>query len=451
MPADPSCNEPPRRHLAIEYVPLDQLTLDPLNARLHTPAQIKQIARSISAFAFNAPILVDANCKILAGHGRVLACRQLDWSEAPIIRLEHLTPAQAQAFAIAENRLVEASSWDEAVLAEHFKVMADLDLDFGLDVTGFSIGEIDLKIAGLDDAADDKADAAPVPPGPAVACCGDLWRLGRHLVLCGDALDRASYTRLMGDERAAMVFCDAPYNQRINGHVSGRGKIHHREFAMAAGEMSEAEFIAFLTQVFTLAAEVSSDGAVHFQCMDWAHLFELLTAGRAAYDGLLNICIWSKHPGLGGLYRSAHEMVAVFKHGGASHRNNVQLGRFGRNRSNVWSYAGSGGFARAEDHDLTRWHPTPKPVAMVADAILDVTARREIVLDPFLGSGATLIAAERVGRLCRGLELDPLYVDLTIRRWQRLTGQSAVRGDGTTFDALVSGAGGDTQSELSHD
>ena len=452
MPTKAIREELPRRHLAVEYVPLDTLALDPKNARLHKPAQIKQIARSITAFDFNAPVLVDADHKVLAGHGRVLACRQLGWSEVPIIRLEHLTPEQARAFAIADNRLAETSSWDEAILAEHFKLLGDLNLDFDLEATGFSIGEIDLKIAGLDDAADDHADEVPVPHGPPVARYGDLWTLRRHRLLCGNSLDPASYAELMGDERAAMVFTDPPYNVPIDGHVSGKGKIRHREFAMASGEMSQAEFVTFLIKFCTLMAGVSIDGALHYICMDWGHLFELLTAGRKAYAALLNICIWSKpNGGMGGLYRSAHEMVAVFKNGHGGHRNNVQLGRFGRNRTNVWSYAGSSGFARSEDKDLTSLHPTPKPVAMVADAILDVTARRDIVLDPFLGSGSTLIAAERVGRVCRGIEMDPLYVDLTIRRWQRLTGDQAIRGDGATFDSLELVAEAGAGVEISND
>ena len=452
MPIQAMRDELPRRHLAVEYVPLDSLTLDPKNARLHSPAQIKQIARSITAFAFNAPVLVDGDHKILAGHGRALACRQLGWSEVPIIRLEHLTPEQARAFAIADNRLAETSSWNEAMLAEHFKVLSELDLDFDLDATGFTVGEIDLKIAGLDDAADDEVDEEPIPAGPPIARDGDLWVLGRHRLLCGDSLNPASYAELLGNERAAMVFTDPPYTVPIDGHVSGKGKIRHREFAVAAGELSEAEFVAFLTKVCTLMAKASSDGALHYICMDWGHLFELLTAGRQAYDALINICVWSKpNGGMGGLYRSAHETVAVFKHGKARHRNNVQLGRFGRNRTNVWSYAGSSGFARGEDRDLTLWHPTPKPVAMVADAILDVTARRDIILDPFMGSGSTLIAAERVGRLCRGIEMDPLYIDLTIRRWQRLTGDQAVRGDGATFDALSLDAEANAGQEAAND
>ena len=429
--------QPPKRTLAVEYLPLAELTLDPLNARLHKPAQINQIARSIAAFHFNVPVLVDAEGKVLAGHGRVLACRQLGWSEVPVIRLAHLTPAQARAFAIADNRLSETSSWDETLLANHLKELSELDLDFSLEATGFTVGEIDLKIQGLDIVGDDDPDEAAAPIGPAVAAFGDLWTLGPHKILCGDSLEAASYVLLMGEERASMAFTDPPYNVPINGHVSGKGKVRHREFAMAAGEMTEPEFVAFLTKVCGFMAAVSADGALHYICMDWGHLFALLAAGRASYDSFLNLCVWAKpNGGMGGLYRSAHELVTVFKHGRAAHRNNVQLGRYGRNRTNVWNYASAVGFGRGEDADLAAQHPTPKPVGMIADAILDVTERRDIVLDAFLGAGATLMAAERVGRICRGIELDPLYVDLTIRRWQRLTGDDAVRQDGTSFNTL---------------
>jgi hypothetical protein len=293
---------PPQRHLNLEYVALDALTLDPENARVHKTAQIKSIARSIEAFAFNSPILVDREGKVVAGHGRVLACRQLGWTEVPVVRLDHLTPEQARAYAIADNRLAETSAWDETLLAGHFKVLSELDLDFSLEATGFSIGEIDLKIEGLGEAsAAPDPDDAPVPAGPRVAQVGDLWRLGPHKLLCGDALDPASYARLMGEERAAMVFTDPPYNVPIDGNVSGKGKTRHREFAMASGEMSEAEFVAFLSKVCGLMADVSRNGALHYICMDWGHLFELLTAGRAAYRGLVNICVWTKPSGrLGG-------------------------------------------------------------------------------------------------------------------------------------------------------
>jgi DNA modification methylase len=436
-------NHPSPTRLQIAYLPIEALRLDPENARLHKPAQIKQIARSIEAFAFNVPVLVDRDGKVLAGHGRVLACQQLGRNEVPVIRLEHLTAAQARAFAIADNRLAETSSWDEKLLAQHLKILSKIDLDFSLEATGFTVGEIDLKIQGIDGGAEeDDPDEAPLVSGPPVARPGDLWHLGQHRVLCGNALDPAGYAQLMSGVRAAMVFTDPPYNVPINGHVSGKGKARHREFAMASGEMSDPEFTALLTTAARLAADVSADGALHYICMDWRHVFTLLAAGRAVYEDLLNICVWTKpNGGMGSLYRSAHELVVVFKHGRAPHRNNVQLGKFGRNRTNVWAYAGSSGFGRSSDEaDLLVQHPTPKPVRLIADAILDVTARRDVVLDPFLGSGSTLIAAERTGRACRGIEIDPLYVDLTIRRWQRLTGDSARRAGGGTFDALATAA-----------
>ena len=243
-------------------------------------------------------------------------------------------------------------------------------------------------------------------------------------MLCGSALDAAAFTALMGEERAAMVFTDPPYNVPIDGHASGLGAIHHRPFPMASGEMDGAEFTGFLSQALRNLAAFSVDGSLHFICMDWRHVEELLAAGRDAYDELKNLCVWVKdNGGMGSLYRSQHELVFVFKHGRNGHRNNVQLGRFGRNRSNVWHYPGANSFARCgEEGNLLALHPTVKPVAMVADAILDCSARGDVVLDAFLGSGTTLIAAERTGRRCYGLELDPAYVDTIVRRWQALTG-----------------------------
>ena len=439
----PPLSEPAaHRPLRLEYVPLKDLTLDPENARLHTLAQVRQIAKSIEAFDFNAPVLIDRGGKIIAGNGRAMACTHLGRTEIAVIRLEHLTPEQARAFAIADNRLTDASVWDDAMLAHHLKDLAGLTLDFDIEAIGFTMGEIDLKIEGLNAPdADNDADEEPVTSGPAVAAFGDLWTLGGHQVLCGDALEQDTYSKLMDDEMAAMIFADPPYNVPIDGHVSGKGKVQHREFAMATGEMTQGEFVAFLTKALGIMATFSSEGSIHYVFMDWAHLYELLTAGKDAYDSLLNICVWAKpNGGMGSLYRSAHEMVAVFKHGRSSHRNNVQLGKFGRNRTNVWAYAAGGGFGRGEEADLTRQHPTPKPVAMIADAMLDVTKRGDVVLDPFLGSGSTLMAAERVGRVCRGIEMDPLYVDLTIRRWQRLTGEAAIRQDGVTFNDLAHAA-----------
>jgi DNA modification methylase len=430
--------------LKVIYRPIEELRPDPANPRVHGKKQIRQIANSIETFGFNVPVLVDADLNVIAGHGRLFACRELGWTEVPTLRLDHLTPAQARAFMIADNRLTEIASWDDRLLAQQLKDLSLLGLDFDIEVTGFETGEIDLRIASLEpmpERDNDPADVVPeVSAGPPVSKIADLWLLGRHRILCGNALDPAAFATLMGEERAAMIFTDPPYNVPIDGHASGLGAIHHRPFPMASGEMNKTEFTGFLAQACQSLAAFSSGGALHFICMDWRHLDELLAAGGEAYDELKNFCVWVKdNPGMGSLYRSQHELVLVFKQRGGSHRNNVQLGQFGRNRSNVWRYPGANSFARSTaEGNLLALHPTVKPVAMVADAILDCTARGDIVLDAFVGSGTTVIAAERTGRCCYGLELDPAYVDTAIRRWQGLTGGTAHHAAcGRRFDDLA--------------
>jgi DNA modification methylase len=383
-----------QRRLEIIPQPLAELKPDPANPRRHSKKQIRQIAKSISVFGFNVPVLVDAALNVIAGHGRLLACRELGIDEVPTLCLEHLTPAQVRAFRIADNKLTENATWDERLLAEQLHDLSLSGLDFDIEVTGFEMGEIDLRIASLEDPpAEDKADPVDVLPeiaaGPPVSKPGDMWLLGPHLVWCGNALDPEAFTALMGKERAAMVFTDPPYNLPIEGHVSGLGTIHHRPFPMASGEMNEAQFTAFLAQSCRNLAAFSAAGSLHYICIDWRHLEELLAAGREAYGELKNVCVWVKdNAGMGSLYRSQHELLVVFKQRGGSHRNNVQLGRFGRNRSNVWCYPGANSFARhGEEGNLLALHPTVKPVAMVADAILDSSARGDIVLDAFLGSG----------------------------------------------------------------
>ena len=413
------------------YRPIHQLKPNPLNPRAHSPRQIRQIARSIEAFGFNVPVLVDSDLNVIAGHGRILACRDLGVSDVPTIRLEHLTEAQARAFMIADNRLTENSTWDDRLLAEQLHDLSVLDLDFSLDTIGFEMGEIDLRIAGLaneSQADDNVADAIPAAQaGPPVSRAGDLWLMDDHRVFCGSALDQTAYAALMQGKKSALAFTDPPYNVAIEGNVSGLGTIHHREFAMASGEMTPAEFTAFLARALSLLARHSANGSIHYICMDWRHIDELLAAGREAYTELKNLCVWAKdNPGMGSLYRSQHELIFVFKQGHDAHRNNVQLGQFGRNRGNVWHYPGANTFARSGgEGNLLALHPTVKPVALVADAILDCSARRDIVLDAFLGSGTTVIAAERAGRRCYGIELDPIYVDTIIRRWQAYTGATA--------------------------
>ncbi len=428
----------------IVYRPVDVLKSDLKSPRAHTPRHVQQLASSIKEFGFLVPVLVDASDTIIAGHARVLAAKRLGCREVPTIAVSHLTGAQLRAYQIADNRLAEISTWDDRLLAEALQGLSILDLDFSLDITGFELPDIDLRIQGLSpvmSAAVDPADTVPAPTGaPVVTRPGDLWVLGQHRVLCASALEAASYAILMEGRQAGMVFTDPPYNVKIEGNVSGLGAVQHRDFAMGVGEMSEAEFTAFLKQALGHAAQHSKDGSLHFVCMDWRHLAEVMAAGGQVYTEMKNLCVWAKdNAGMGSLYRSQHELILVYKHGKGRHRNNIELGRHGRNRSNVWRYPGVNSFNRTtEEGNLLALHPTVKPVALVADAILDCTVRRDIVLDLFLGSGSTLMAAERVGRRCYGTELDPVYVDTIIRRWQAVTGEQARRAsDNVTFEACA--------------
>ena len=440
----------PRRSkpLKIIYRSIEELTPDPANPRRHSKKQIRQIAASIEEFGFVVPILINRDRRIIGGHGRALAGCAVGMTEVPTVCLDHLTPAQLRAFAIADNKLTENATWDDRLLAEQLRDLSLLGLDFSLEVTGFEMGEIDLRIASLEESpapGDDPADVLPeVSVGPWVSQLGDLWFLGHHRLVCGSALDAGAFAVLMGEERAAAIFTDPPYNVQIDGHASGLGAVHHRPFPMASGEMNKAEFTAFLARALCNLVAFSTAGSLHYISIDWRHLDELLAAGGEAYGELKNLCVWVKHnSGMGSLYRSQHELIFVFKQRAAAHRNNIQLGQFGRNRSNVWHYPGANSFGRCgEESNPLALHPTVKPVALVADAILDCTERGGIVLDTFLGSGTTLIAAERTGRRCCGMELDPGYVDTTIRRWQALTGGSARHAaSGSSFDELAREAG----------
>ena len=417
--------------LAIVYRALDKLKPDPKNPRKHSVRQVRQIANSIRQFGFVGVILVDSDGNVIAGHGRLQAARQLGMTTVPVVQVDHLTPAQVKALRIADNRIAELSEFDDHLLGEAFQELSLLEVDFGFDVTGFELPEIDIMIESLSEtesSEQDEADVVPEKEATAVSKSGDLWLLRDHRLLCGSALNSSAYQTLLDGALAECVITDPPYNVPIRGHVSGNGAVQHREFAMASGEMSESEFTDFLTQVCRLLAVHSVPGSVHDLFMDWRHMGEMLQAGKAVYSNLLNVCVWDKgRGGMGSFYRSQHELVFVFKNGQAPHTNNVQLGKFGRNRCNVWTYPGINGFGRnSEEGNLLAMHPTVKPVRMLADAILDCTNRGAVVLDSFLGSGSTLIACERTGRHCRGIEIDPLYVDTAIRRWQKYTGEQAV-------------------------
>jgi DNA modification methylase len=413
--------------LQISYKDPRQLRPRARNPRTHTPKQIKQIAASIKEFGFISPVLVDATDAIIAGHGRVEAAKLIGMGDVPTVRVDHLSAAQIRAYVIADNKLAENAGWDRELLALELQELS-VELNFDVTVTGFETAEVDILIGELNNDALDEADlVAEIDRSvPAVSCLGDCWHIGDHVLLCGDALDKNSYVTLLGSQKAEVVFTDPPYNVPIDGHVSGLGRVTHREFAMAAGEMTSQEFTQFLTTVFARFSEFSSNGSIHFVCMDWRHVRELLSAAEACYHELKNLCVWAKtNAGMGSLYRSQHELIFVFKNGTASHINNIELGRFGRNRSNVWNYAGANTFGADRDRELAM-HPTVKPVAMVADAILDCSKRNGIVLDAFAGSGTTLIAAERTGRRGCGIEIDPHYVDTIIRRFDEVYGLKTV-------------------------
>jgi len=404
----------------IEDIPPDDLRPWARNARTHSKKQIRQIAQSIETFGFTNPVLIDQTNVILAGHGRVEAAKVLGLAAVPCRRIEHMSAAEKRAYVIADNKLALNAGWDEGMLAEELKgLIATEDLGFDLGVIGFEIAEIDSLVEALasEEPGDPAEDILPAE-APRRVCPGDLWQLGTHLVACGDALDPTLVDLLMTGEVARMAFCDPPYNVRIDGHVCGSGKIKHREFAMAAGEMNEAQFTSFLTRALQALADHSCDGSIHYICMDWRHMREMLAAGHAVYAELKNLIVWAKdNGGMGTFYRSRHELVFAFKKGTAAHINSFELGQHGRYRTNVWNYRGVNTMRKGRLEELAL-HPTVKPVQMIADAIKDVSARRDIVIDIFAGSGSTLIAAEKTGRRARLIELDPIYCDRILARWE---------------------------------
>jgi len=425
---EPRNNPSVHRHL--EYVATDKLTPNARNARTHSKKQIRQIAESVRQFGFNNPILIDDAYEVIAGHGRLQAAQELGIHEVPVVRLSHLSEAEKRAYVLADNKIALNAGWDGELLAAEIGDLAVLlpDIDLDLEITGFETGEIDLLLTDFEESGSSSAkeDRVPMPKETTVSQPGDVWHLGRHRVLCGDSRDAKAVAALWAERQADLVITDPPFNVRVQGHVGGRGKIKHSEFAFASGEMSEDEYRKFLRDSLDVMAGRLTDGALLYLFMDWRHIELLLSVGREHGLSLKNVCVWNKTtPGQGSFYRSAHEFVVVFGKPGQSPTNNVQLGRYGRNRTNVWTYPGVNSFQAGKGGDLAL-HPTVKPVAMIAEAIKDASGRSESVFDPFLGSGTTLLAAEKVGRRCFGVEYEPRYVDVSIRRWQQVTGKDAV-------------------------
>jgi DNA modification methylase len=425
--------------MKIEYTLVRELRPYPNNARTHSKKQVRQIASSIEKFGFCNPVLIDDGKQTIAGHGRLEAAKLLGIDAVPTCRLSHLSDADKRAYILADNKLASKAGWDKELLA--IELLGLIDLNVEVEVTGFDMGEIDIILEEAQEKNGDPSggeDTEPqYPSGTAVTQRKDLWVLGGHRLLCGDARDQAAYDSVLEGAKAEFVFTDPPYNVAIDGNVCGLGRIRHRDFAMGCGEMSEADFTAFLQAVFARLAENTVNGSIHQIFMDWRHTWEMLGAGRGVYSELKNLCVWNKsNAGMGSFYRSKHELVFVWKSGTAAHINNFDLGQHGRHRTNVWDYAGASTMRAGRLEELAM-HPTVKPVALVADAIKDCSRRGGLVLDPFCGSGTILIAAERTGRKARALEIDPTYVDVAVRRWQAYTGKSAVLvGSGEAFETI---------------
>jgi DNA modification methylase len=429
-----------KNSLEILYPAISAVKPSPHAARQHNRHQRHKLLSLLKKFGQVTPIIVDENYAIVDGHAVYEAMLELGYDEIAVIVVANRTEAEIRALRLALNRISQDTQWDAPKLKAEFEAL--IALSFDLDLTGFGAVEIDMALS-IDAPAGNTVEevaAADVEPqnGPTVTQPGDIWHLGRHVVACGDARDAGHLRALVGEARVTVVFTDPPYNVKISGFVSGLGKNQHREFAMASGEMARDEFVAFLAAFISALKPTLIDGAIIFIAMDWRHIGELLDAAAQHDLEHKNLCVWVKsNAGMGTFYRSQHKLVFVFKHGDAPHQNNFGLGQHGRSRSNVWQYRGVNAFGK-DRTELLGVHPTCKPVAMIADALRDVSRRGDQILDPFLGSGSTLIAADETGRICIGNEIDPAYVDVAIRRWQRQTGRDAVSvSTGETFAAVA--------------
>jgi DNA modification methylase len=440
----------------VEFIPISQLKPFARRTRTHSEEQISLIMGSFQAFGVINPLIIDEAGQVLAGHARWEAAKRLDIAELPAVRVDHLSDDEKRAYVIADNRIAETAGWDRGALAIEFAHLTSIDLGFEIDTLGFSTTEIDLIIGEAEEDTPEPEDEVPALPQQSVTALGDVWLLGKHKLLCGSALEGADFAALMGVDKARMALTDPPYNVPIDGFVGGLGKVKHREFAMAAGEMSEDEFSNFLFKAISNMAQHLIDGGLLYSFMDFRHVRELLEAGRAAGLSLHNFAVWDKMSGgMGSHYRGQHELCPIFKNGKAPHLNTVELGKHGRYRTNVWSHRGMSSFGAGRDEALAS-HPTVKPVGLLVEAIKDCTRRGDLVIDPFLGSGSTLIAAEKAGRVCYGIELDPLYCDLIIARYEKLTGNQATNAaTGLTHlqtkqRATLTAAAADAELEVSH-
>lgn len=427
--------------LKIETVNVGQLKPYKNNAKIHSPDQISQIADSINQFGFVNPILIDENDEIIAGHGRFEAAKILNLSQVPVIRIGHLTDVQKRKLRIADNRISETGGgWDADLLNIEIGELCELEDIADITITGFNDIEIDQILAEPRTKAEvKKLDAVPyVADDEIITVPGDIWEFdGGHRIICGDSTDRDTFAKLLGNKRVNLVLQDPPFNIKIKGFVSGNGSVKHPDFAMATGEMSDDEFTEFLGKNFALCSEFANDNAMIFNFIDWRNVMPMLTACKQNFARYINLCVWVKNKaGMGTPYRSQHELCTVFLNKGGTVPDHIQLGKYGRNRSNVWHYYGCNSYG-PHRNDL-KMHPTVKSFEMLGDIMLDVTSIGDAVLDCFLGSGSTLVAAQRHKRICYGIEYEPKYVDTCVKRFYEAFGIDAINlRTGKTYTELL--------------
>jgi len=425
---------------------IESLSVPSTHARSHTAKQLKKLEAAIQRFGIVIPLVCDGGGQVFAGAARLEVLKRLGYTAVPVILADHLSETELRAYALADNRIAEDGQWDEGLLKIELNFL--VEQNFELELTGFEPPEID-NLLIMETMPQEPAEPPLLNDEVVITQPGDIWSLGQHRVMCGSSLCEASVAELMSDKRAALHISDPPYNVPTQGHISVSDDVGHGDFLMAAGEMTPTEFTEFLKRVLVVLSNASDSGSLHYVFMDWRHIRELLEAVDGVFDELINVCVWSKtNGGMGSFYRSQHELIVVAKKGSAPHINNVQLGANGRYRTNVWRYPGMNTFSENREESLAA-HPTVKPVAMIADAILDASKLGDVVLDGFLGSGTTLLAAEQTGRICRAMEIDPRYVDVAIRRWEAMTGKHAVHeATGNTFSQVAANSAVDLEEVL---
>jgi DNA modification methylase len=425
----------------IERRQLTAIKLRDRRTRTHSAKQIAQLTTAIQAFGEIVPLVIDEYDVLLDGYARYEVYQRLGMKDAAVIQISHLGPEEKRLFALSCNRLAEMAEWDETALRIEFEELLVLDPDIELELSAFQYAEVDQLLDNATSAVEEQ-ETAPLPRrdmSPATRP-GDLWLLDEHRLLCGNALEADAYDTLLRGEVAQMAVTDMPYNVPISGHVCGLGTVKHREFVMGAGEFTPREFTAFMHTALCLIAKNTIPAGIVYAFMDFRSIRELLEAGSEVPLEYKQLCIWVKtNAGLGGFYRNQHELVAVFKNGPGKHINNFGLGER-RYRTNVWRAAGVNVFRAGRMKDLEA-HPTVKPTVLFTDAMRDCSRRNGIILDPFAGSGTVFLAAERTGRVGRGIEIDPHYCDVAVQRWQAATGRKVIHAiTGRTYDETLSGS-----------